>query len=284
MGPGQHRRIVAIGVDDIFDDIVTGRADDMNEQGAGEFVEAESPANLVTVDRVAATRRGQRLFPFGDGVAAFIVEAQPDPCMGRAVTKPVIGRRNARVMSAGVPEEAQIGREIERIEIAPPVGQHRVGQATFVEARHFCAGGKQVADLIDQAAGIERGNEDGRRAAFPDLGYRRGALAQHALADGVDILNKDAGTVPAVDVIDRREALGLAQRIVDRDRPGCGKPRHEQFDPFRCERVCERLVQRVATAHIAEGFDLERHVFLRPPRRLAPAPDAGRDWNWIIVG
>ena len=77
---GRRRRLrhcPAKGVERVFDDVVTGRADDMQEQLAGEFGQTKARADLAAVDHDRAGCRPAALAPFGEDFAVVVEQGQP---------------------------------------------------------------------------------------------------------------------------------------------------------------------------------------------------------------
>ena len=224
VGAGQHRLLLAVGVEGIFDHIVPGGADHMHEQLAGERTQAEALPHLTAVDDDAAGRLAQLLPPLGQDLAGLIEQAQPQRRVLGAVAGPVIGRDDPAVMASGVAEEGEVGGDVERVQIAPGVGQHVVGQAQGVEAQDLGALGHEVADVLDRPLGVEGGDEDRGDIGCLELGDGLAYAPEHFFAQVVDVLYEDAGDLQRREVVEFGEGGGLGRRIVDGEAPGGAKP------------------------------------------------------------
>jgi hypothetical protein len=259
VGARQHLGRVAIGVERVFDDIVALGADEMQEQLAGEVRQAEARADHPAVDGHAGHGVGQRLFPRGQHAAFGIEQPRPVAHAAGAVADPVFGGCDPGVMAAAVAEEREVGREVQRVEIARAVGEHGGGQPHVVERRHRRARWQQVPDMREDALGIERRDQDHAGAAFADLAHRLHRAAEHRAAERLDLLHIDIGDLDAVERMDLGEARGKSVGIVHRDRPRRGEPRFQRLRGGNDERMRDGLEDADAAGLIAEGFDLERH-------------------------
>ena len=77
VGAGQHLVAVAVGVEGVLDDVMSGDAADVQEETPGEGAEAEAFAHVLGVDHHAAIGAGQRIAPLGQGIAVFVHQAAP---------------------------------------------------------------------------------------------------------------------------------------------------------------------------------------------------------------
>ena len=259
VGAGQNRAVGTEGVERIFQHVVPGGADHVNEKLSGEFAQAEALAHRAAVYGDAVRPGAQGLGPPGQHLAVAAEQHQPQRRRRRAVPGPVIGRGDPRMLAAGIAEEGEVGDEIERIEIMLPVGQEIVIEPHVVEADDFGAVRHQVADVAGPPPGVEGGDEDqpGRRCG--QVGNRLGAAPQFGAADVGHRLHEDLRHVHARKVVERRKALDHAERIVDRDRSRPLEARHQGLGLCRGERMAHRLVERVAAGDVAEGFDVQGH-------------------------
>ena len=137
----------------------------MDKQLAGKIAEPETLANAPAVDDDRAAAGAARLVPFGDDPAVAVKQCQPTGHRIGAVAGPVICRHDPRMEPAGVAEQREIGRKIERVEIAPGVAQAHCRQAHPVEAEDRRALRQKWLELSDRAVSVERGDKDATGAA-----------------------------------------------------------------------------------------------------------------------
>src|SRR2546423_13545176 len=81
---------LAVGIERVFNDIVPGRADDMDEQLAGKIDEPESRAHLLAVDRDRAGGITVALLPLGEDLAVAVEQCQPAGDRRRPLTRTII--------------------------------------------------------------------------------------------------------------------------------------------------------------------------------------------------
>src|SRR5665213_1073876 len=93
---------VAIDVERVFDGVVPGGADGVNEKLTGEFAELESLPHFAAVDRHHAQAQRQFLPPLGQGFAACAEQPEPQRDILGAVARPVIRRDEPRGEIPGV--------------------------------------------------------------------------------------------------------------------------------------------------------------------------------------
>ena len=106
---------LAVGVERVFDDVVTGRAGDMDKELAGKLAEPELLAYSAAVDRNRTALAAAALSPFGDHLAVAVEQRQPAGHIGRAVARPIIRGHEARMQRGGVAKQRKVGREVERV-------------------------------------------------------------------------------------------------------------------------------------------------------------------------
>jgi hypothetical protein len=113
---------IAEHVERVFDDVMPGRSDNMEEKLTGEVAGREPPAHIAAVNRDRGPGFAALLAPFGDFSSRVIEQHQPAAYLLGAVAGPVIRGNKARVQCPGVAKEGKIGCEIERVEIDAAVG------------------------------------------------------------------------------------------------------------------------------------------------------------------
>src|SRR3546814_17426877 len=74
----------------------------------------------------------------------------------------------------------------------------------------------------------------------------------------LEVLHEDGGDIEAGEIVDLGEGAGVAERVVDRDRPG-RQLLQQLLRPARRQRVADRLEEGVAALGVAEGLDVEGH-------------------------
>ncbi len=172
---------------------------------------------------------------------------------------------------AGVAEQREIGREIERVEIDAAVGQALLGYAHPIEAQHLRACRQIALKLFDEPLGVERRDEHRARPAGGELVDRKRAVAEHLVAELRDVLNIDSGQLDTGESEDLGEPFGGAERIDDCGRGMRGECADERASRPGGMRVRQRLIERVAAANVVEGLDAQSHA-----RRILHRPEAGR--------
>ncbi len=259
MGAGQHRWRVAIGVQRVFHDVVAGAVDHMHEKLAGEVVQPMLRAHFGAVDHHGGVGAAQRLFPGHETVAVSIEQRGPDAGVLGAVSAPIIRRDQPRMVAIALTEEGEVGGEVDRRQILPLVGQQRVGHAHLVQGDHIGAVRHEMADLVDQPAGVEGRDQHDGGAASGQLADRPRRLSRQRLADAGDVLHEGAGDGHRSQIVQGGEGLELRQRVIDRNRAGGGQPCDQRLALGRCLGMAERLEQRHAAAGIREGLDVQGH-------------------------
>ena len=266
VGAGQHRRLVAVGVERVLYHVVAGDAGDVEEELAGEGAQAETPAHLGAVDHDRRARARQAVLPLRERGPGLVEQAAPQRRLGGAVARPVVGRHDAGVGALGVAEEGEVGREVEAAQIVARPGQHGLGQAQRIEAEDLGTGRQEVLDVGDQALGVEGRHQNPRRAGLGQGGHRLRGLAEQALVQVVEVLDEVAGETQRSEIVELREVGRVAERVVDRNRARLRQLGEEVRRLARGQRVANRLEEGVAAPGVAEGFDAERHG-ARCPRR-----------------
>ncbi len=180
MGAGQRAVIDRAGdaedVERVFDHIVAGSADDMDEQLPGKIAEPKALAHLSAVDRNRARPITAGLAPLGDDLAIAVEQGQPATDLGGAVTGPVIRGDDARMQRLGITEEGEISREVERIEIGASVGKPRLRDAHRIEAQNLRLSREIRPELADQTLGIEASHQHRTGRAAGEFGQWAGAV------------------------------------------------------------------------------------------------------------
>src|SRR5271168_5620094 len=116
MRGGENGGRIAIGLERIFDDVMSRNADRVDEELSREFRQVEARANGAAVEHERRFRIACVFDPRLEGLALRIEQATPEPNFACAVARPVIRRDKPRVMAVSVAEEGKIGREVERRE------------------------------------------------------------------------------------------------------------------------------------------------------------------------
>ncbi len=260
-GAGANAR-ADVGVEGVFHHVVPGRADGVEKELAGEGRQAEAAADRGAVDDDPGPIAGDRLLPRRQNTAVGVEQAQPEPDRPGAIAGPVIGGDEAGREPAGIAEEGEVGGEIEPVEIARRVGQHRRGQPRRIQRRQLGARRQQGRQTRGEARGIEGGDEHARRARRRQFGERAGDAAGPRQSDRAHVLHEDIG--------ERRQARrqrGQRRRdavhVHHRDRPARGQARRQRRQRLGGQRMGERLVEHVAALLLVERLDRQHHAPLR---------------------
>ncbi len=256
-------------VEGIFHDIVTGRADDMDEELAGEGPQLEAGADVAAVEDDAGSSRSDRLAPFREAAPVAVEQDELQRDLAGAVARPVIRRDESRVEAVGVAEEGEIGREVERIEIEAAIGQKIVRQPHRIEADDLGRLRHEMAHMVDEFRGIEGGDQHEIGVGASQIGHRLGAAAEARTADQCDVLHEDAARREARETVDRIEPAREAERIIDREAARGGESFEQGNRPARCQRVRHGLVKTVAAPAVVEGFNSELHLPCRVAARTS---------------
>ena len=249
----------AVGVERVFDHVVTGGADGMDEELAGELGQAEAGADVGAVDRDAADASGRALFPLGDDAALRVEQAQPQADMFCAIAGPVVGRDQPRVEPgaagfAGVAEEGVVGGEIGLLEVARRLRQHLGRQLQRIERNHLHAGGDHEADPRLDAPGIERGDQQRAAGGVRQVGQRHGGDPGADLADLRDVMHEQLAR-RGQGRVHGPERGRDAVRIIDGER--ALESSGERGGGFGHQGMGKRLVDDVAARAGIEGLDVE---------------------------
>ena len=259
----------AVGVEGVFDDVVPGGADRVDEELAFEGGEGEAGADLGAVEREAGGAGGDGLFPFGEDVAVGGEEAEPEADGAGAVVGPVIGGDEAgveagtvvqgRAAGAGVAEEGVVGGEVETVEVAGRVGEEGGGEAGFVEGENGGAGGDLGGDAGGDAGGVEGGDQEGGAGGAGQVDKGGGGDAGAVVADLGDVVDVAFGGWGHGGV-EGPEGIGDAVGVVDGEGAGGAEAGGEGSDAFGGEGVGEGFVEHVAAGPGVEGLDVEHGV------------------------
>ena len=256
----------AVGIKGIFDDVVAGGADGVDEELAGELGEGEAGADVGAVDRYAADAGGGGLFPLGEDLAGGVEEAEPEADALAAVAGPVVGGDEAGVEAgsagdAGVAKEGVVGGEVGLFEVARLLGEHVGGQLEGVERDDRHAVRDHEGDAVVDAGGVEGGDQEGAGGRVRQVGQGGGGDAGSELADLGDVVDEEFGGCGHRGV-HRPEGGGDGVGVVDGE--GRLESRGEALGLFGDERVGEGLVDDVAAGAGIEGLDVE-HGSLNSP-------------------
>ncbi len=275
---GKGQAVLAIHVEGIFHDVVALDADGMDEERAGEVLEAETFAYFRAVDGEGRAGAGQRLAPFGELFALFAEEAEPEFRVVRAVQAPVVRARDAGVDAVGavrallLAQQREVGREVQRVEIVRLVGQHVVWQADVVERRDARAVREDMGDGRQRLLRVEGEDEHRFRAAVLHRIHGLRVVAEESAAEVFDALNEITGYIETREIVIGVEIADGAGGIVDRDRARLGEVLDQRVALRRGQRVAERLEERRTAGIVAgppamreigilERLDLQRHAF-----------------------
>jgi hypothetical protein len=249
----------AIRIERVFYDVMALRADRMDEKLAGEFRQSETLPHRFAVDRDRRRTGRDVLGPFGDRFAAGIEQPQPKFKCAAAIARPVIRRDEPRRQTVLLAEEDEIGREVERVEIAPPTWHNALGQTERIEAQYRRAGRQQVPDMRYRALGIEAGHEDDTRARVFQRGHWLGGRSQHVPADCRHVLDETASEIEAAEIVKLGQSVDLALEVIDRATPFL-EAAQQIGRRSGGERMGHRLEKSVAAAFVVERLDLEHCV------------------------
>ena len=178
-----------------------------------------------------------------------------------------------------IAEQHEIGREIERVEIAALVGQPLGRNAHLVEAEQVAIRRQKWGDLRDQAVGVECRDEHRARGGARQRRHTLSRAPHRFLADPGDLLDIDPGNVERRQVEQLGKPFGGALRVDDRHLAIALEAVDQRAAGRRGERVRQRLVERVAAADIVERVDAQGH-----PRILRDNSDGARRRYSVMRG
>ncbi len=89
------------------------------------------------------------------------------------------------MVGSAIAKKGEVRGEIDRIQVASRVGQHRLFQARFVEGADFDALRDEVVDMRDQPLGVEGQHQCAARLGIRQRRHRLRELAEHRHTDGV---------------------------------------------------------------------------------------------------
>ncbi len=264
---------------------MTGRTDDVDEQLAGEIAQPETRAHLPAVDRNGAGAIAAGFAPFGDNLAIAVEQRQPAADLAGPVARPIVRGDDPRVQRLGVAEEGKVGREIERVEIGPAVGEASLRQAHNIEGQNLRPGREIGLELSDQPLGVEAGDQHRPGAAAGKIGDRAGGMAKDRRSDPSEVLDKGSRDLDTVERVNLGKAFRGALRVDDRRRARASKRGDESARRTGRVRMGQRLVQRVAAAQIVEGIDAQRHCpadcDFRNCRAILHRPGGANTCGWL---
>ena len=185
-------------VERVFDDVVPGRADDVQKKLSAKAGQSKPLAYLPTVENDGACGRLAALGPFGQNLATIVEQGHPAGDRTGSVPRPVIRRHQPGVQIAGVAEKSEVRGEIERIEIGAAVGQAIGRDPHSIEAKHLGPVGQAEPHLRDGALGIECGHEDRADAAAGEFGYGLRGAAENVAAAAHYFLDIDPGDLDSL--------------------------------------------------------------------------------------
>ena len=285
MVAGQRAALGAIGVERVFNDVMAGDPERVHKQRAAEVAEAEALAHRAAVDGKQRAGPAEALAPGRERGARRVKQMQVQLRLGRAVQAPVIGHGDAGVQRAGparrdIAQQRIVGREIERIQIAPGVGEHVIGQPHGVQGDDLHAGGDQVMQRGELGVPVEREHEQRLCLQRADLTHGRGLLAPVCAPEVFDALHKVGVDSAGAQVIKRAEVADRRGRVKHGQRLGSREPLDQPPGRPDRGRMAQRLKQRLAAGVVAgpparaeirvlEGVDCQCHgwcppCFIRP--------------------
>ena len=143
----QYVWLIAIGVEGVFDDVVTSDANGVNEELAGEGGQVEPRPNIGAVEYDGSFWSAAILAPRCEH--APVARKQPAPKTHRfcAVARPVVRGDKTRVVAVFVTEEHKIRGEVKRRKISRAIGLQLFGQFQPGEAEYLDVCGDDMADM-----------------------------------------------------------------------------------------------------------------------------------------
>src|SRR6185437_17148726 len=88
--------LLAKRVEGVFDDVMTGRANDVQEELPGESGQLEAGADFAAVEDDAGCPGADRLAPFGEALPRAVEQDELQRDLAGAVARPVIRRDEPR--------------------------------------------------------------------------------------------------------------------------------------------------------------------------------------------
>src|ERR1700752_256055 len=110
-------------VEPIFDDVVPGRADDVQKKLSAKLRKPKALPNFPTVENDRARGLLALVAPFGQPAAVAGKHRHPTADAAGSVSGPVIRCHQPGVQAEALAEKNKVSSEIERIEVAAVVGQ-----------------------------------------------------------------------------------------------------------------------------------------------------------------
>src|SRR5258707_5878764 len=95
----------------------------MNEQLPGKVAEIEAISHPATCDTEASGPRRRCVGPVRYDLSGFVKQGEPQGDPSGTIAGPIIRRFQEGMQRAGVAEQREIGRKVERVEIDAVVGQ-----------------------------------------------------------------------------------------------------------------------------------------------------------------
>ena len=268
----------AVGVQRVFDDVVAGGADGVDEELALEGGEGEAGADGAAVDGEACGAGGHGFFPFRQHAAVCPEQTQPEAHGAGAIAGPVVGCDQAGVQAAcgiaGVAEEGVVGGEVQTVQIVARVRQHGVGQPRLVEREHLHAGRHLGGDAGGDAAGVERGHQEGRGLGVGQVHQCCGREPGAGGADLLDVVDVDLGG-GGHGRVQGPEGVGDSVGVVDGEAAGGLQACREGGGLFGGQWVGEGLVEDVAAGAGVEGLDVQHGHGLAQSGTLTQSSPAG---------
>ncbi len=169
-----------------------------------------------------------------------------------------------------------VGGEVQPVERAARIGQHRLRQPRLVERQRGGARRQQRCQAGGDAGGVEGGDQHGCGAGFGQRRQRTRDQAEPLTADLAHVLDEHRVRLGHV----RRERvkrLGDTFGVEQTERAGPAQAVGQAGQRLGGEGMRERLVEHVAALALVEGRDLEHGHPLagKQARGFAPRPHWG---------
>ena len=175
---------------------------------------------------------------------------------------------------SAVAEESEIGREVERVEIAVGATEQFLGDAHLVESRDLHFRRQQGPQLGQPSLGVEGGEKKRVEvAASRNRCYRLREKTKKRCSEACPILHIGGREAHSSQVVHLGQGGHGTIRIVETDRPCRGQAVEKPLDLGQREGMAQRLEQREAAPERIEGHNVERHGG-EPDRGLRRRPAA----------
>src|SRR3569623_213047 len=259
MGAGQHRGVVSVSIERVLHDVVPRDMHNVKEQAALKFGQIETAPDLRAVEHDARDTRRQVLRPMSEHAALEIEQAGPQRDVLRAESVPEIAAHEARVMTDAIAQEGEVGGEVERVEVAPRVGENLVGETHVIEAQDLHGLRQQMPYLLHRTLGVEGRDEPRACLAARERGDGLRLATERGTTDILHPLHEHRSDIHARHTIKNNAGLAVSERIVHRYRPGRAQGGEQAARIIRTLGMGQRLEEGVSAGNVAEGGDVEAH-------------------------